>query len=154
MTLKIQQFPSTGATLRALVLVAATLIPCLIAGGVEAATGCPNTPRGAPGPYKVTFAVGSAKVAADDSKTLDEVASYAKARFAKVCLLGRADKQGNEQSNLALSVRRAEAVAAALQKRGVPAKRITVVGKGEAYGAWFNTLQSQADRTVDITLSQ
>ena len=154
MTLKMQRFCSAGAISRALVVAAVALAACLLAGGAEAATGCPNTGRGAPGPYKVAFATGSAKISADNAKTLDEVASYAKARFAKVCLLGRADKQGAEQANHALSVRRAEAVSAALQKRGVAANRITVVGKGEAYGDWFTSLQSQADRTVDITLSQ
>jgi hypothetical protein len=134
--------------------VAAAAIVCFLGGTALAATGCPNTGKGAPGPYKVAFAVGSAKISADNNKALDDAAKFAKARFAKVCLLGRADKQGNDQMNLALSVRRAEAVATALQKRGVPAKSITVVGRGEAYGDWFNTLQSQADRTVDITLSQ
>jgi outer membrane protein OmpA-like peptidoglycan-associated protein len=120
----------------------------------EAATGCPNTHRGEPGPFKVEFAVGSATIGAANTKTLDEVAGYAKSRYLKVCLLGRADKQGNQKANYDLSVRRAQAVAAALRKRGVTGKSITVLGAGEAYGDWLNILnQSQADRAVDITLS-
>ncbi len=48
-----------------------------------------------------------------------------------------------------------EVVAAALRKRGVNAKNITVLGIGEAYGDWLNILnQSQADRAVDITLTK
>jgi outer membrane protein OmpA-like peptidoglycan-associated protein len=124
-------------------------------GAAMAATTCPKTPAGAPGPYKVDFAVGSAKIRPENAKTLDEVANFNKTRYSRLCLAGRADKQGNDKANLALSVRRAEAVAAALQKRGVSPKDITVVGRGEAYGDWVNALnQSQADRAVDITLSQ
>jgi OOP family OmpA-OmpF porin len=128
--------------------------PGMIAAA-EAATGCPNTSRGAPGPYKVEFTVGSTKIDEANAKALDDVAGFAKARYMKVCLLGRADKQGNQKANADLAVRRAEAVAAALRKRGVNAKSITVVGRGEAFGDWLNALnQSQADRAVDITLSQ
>lgn len=120
-----------------------------------AVTDCPNTGRGAPGPYKVEFAAGSTKIAAANTKTLDEVANYAKARYAKVCLLGRADQQGNERANVDLSVRRAEAVAKALEKRGVSAKSITVVGRGAAFADRLKIVNhSQADRAVDITLSQ
>ncbi|HEX3500330.1 MAG TPA: OmpA family protein [Stellaceae bacterium] len=122
-------------------------------GTAEALTGCPNTGRGESGPYKIEFAVGRWAIAPANNKTLDEVAGLVKARYLKVCLLGRADKQGNQKANYDLSVRRAEAVAAALRKRGVAAKNITVLGAGEAYGDWLNILnQSQADRAVDITL--
>jgi outer membrane protein OmpA-like peptidoglycan-associated protein len=146
---------SRRSTTRAAAIAAAMLGLLAVGGAAEAATNCPNTPQGAPGPYKVDFAVGSARIADANTKTLDEVANFAKTRYAKVCLLGRADKQGSQQANAALSVRRAEAVAAALRKRGVSAKSITVVGHGEAYGDWLNILnQSQADHAVDITLSQ
>src|SRR5712692_3918428 len=125
------------------------------AGTADATTGCPNTRTGDPGPYKIQFAVGSTAIDAANAKALDEVAGFIKSRYMRACLLGRADKQGNQKANYDLSLRRAEAVAAALRKRGVNAKNITVVGAGEAYGDWLNILnQSQADRTVDITLSK
>jgi outer membrane protein OmpA-like peptidoglycan-associated protein len=41
-------------------------------------------------------------------------------------------RPGSEQYNLALSLRRAEAVKAAMIKQGVPASLIVVVGKGES----------------------
>ena len=44
---------------------------------------------------------------------------------------------------------------AALRKRKVNPKSITIVGAGEAYGDWLNILnQSQADRAVEIILSR
>jgi outer membrane protein OmpA-like peptidoglycan-associated protein len=145
--------------MRSIVVWLAAAIALAVAGfggaAAEAATGCPNTGKGAPGPYKVAFPVGSAKIGAANAKALDDVAKFAKARYSKVCLLGRADQQGNQRSNFDLSVRRAEAVASALEKRGVNPNSITVVGRGEAYGDWFTVVsKSQADRTVDITLSQ
>jgi outer membrane protein OmpA-like peptidoglycan-associated protein len=142
-------------TPRTLSAAAAAMLGVLaLTGAATAATTCPKTPAGAPGPYKVEFPTGSSKIGPENTKTLDEVANFNKTRFSRLCLLGRADKKGNDKANLALSVRRAEAVAAALQKRGVSPKDITVVGRGEPYGAWFGGLSSQADRAVDITLSQ
>jgi|SRR4051794_21921526 OOP family OmpA-OmpF porin len=138
-------------TIAAAIAVAAATLP----GTAGAVTGCPNTGRGEQGPYKVEFAVGRSAIAAANNKTLDEVAGLAKARYLKVCLLGRADKQGSQKTNYDLSVRRAQAVSAALRKRGVNAKSITVVGAGEAYGDWLNILnKSQADRAVEIILSR
>jgi outer membrane protein OmpA-like peptidoglycan-associated protein len=140
----------TSLWITAAIALAALALP----GTAGAMSGCPNTGRGESGPYKIEFAVGSAAIGPANTKTLDDVAALIKARYLKVCLLGRADKQGNQKANYDLSLRRSNAVAAALRKRGVKAKSITVIGAGEAYGDWLNILnQSQADRAVDITLS-
>jgi outer membrane protein OmpA-like peptidoglycan-associated protein len=46
-------------------------------------------------------------------------------------------------------------VAAALEREGVPAKYITVVGKGETYGDWLKLFEdNQQDRSVKITLTK
>jgi outer membrane protein OmpA-like peptidoglycan-associated protein len=141
--------------LASLSIAAAIALAVMLPGTAGAVTGCPNTGRGESGPYKIEFAVGRSAVTPAQSKTLDDVAELARSRYLKVCLLGRADKQGNQKSNYDLSVRRAEAVAAALRKRKVNPKSITVVGAGEAYGDWLNILnQSQADRAVEIILSR
>ncbi len=142
------KFASFG--IAAAIALAAMALP----GTAGAMSGCPNTGRGESGPYKIEFAVGSSAIGPANTKTLDDVAGLIKSRYLKVCLLGRADKQGNQKANYDLSLRRSNAVAAALRKRGVNPKNITVIGAGEAYGDWLNILnQSQADRAVDITLS-
>lgn len=47
-------------------------------------------------------------------------------------LTGHSDHSGPDKYNMALSVRRANAVRNALIKSGIPADQITVVGRGEA----------------------
>ena len=131
---------------------AVTLAP----GNAWAVGECRAQSPGVPGPSYVYFEVGSTKLDAKAKQDVKEVADRVKAMYIRtVCLLGSADKQGNEKSNFKLSVKRAEAVAAALEKEGVPAKAITVVGKGETYGDWMKVFEdNQQDRSVKITLTK
>jgi OmpA family len=128
----------------------------LAASAAQAATDCPAQSPGVPGPFLVYFAVGSTRIDATGLAQIREAAARAKALYIrKVCLRGKADKQGNAQANFALSVRRAEAVAAALIRNGVDAGTVSVVGKGEAYGDSLTFLQnSQDDRSVRISLTR
>src|SRR5258708_4877896 len=103
------------------------------AGTADALTGCPNTRIGQPGPYKIEFAVGSTAIDAANAKTLDEVAGFIKSRYMRACLLGRADKQGNQKSNYHLSVRPAQAGAAALRQRRLKANKHTLLGLGRSF---------------------
>lgn len=48
-----------------------------------------------------------------------------------VHVIGHSDRIGNRQANLRLSTRRAEAVRGYLVEHGVPADRITAVGRGD-----------------------
>ena len=47
-------------------------------------------------------------------------------------LTGHTDRSGSEQYNMALSLRRAEAVKANMIRQGIPANAIVVIGKGES----------------------
>jgi len=122
----------------------------------RAATDCPGQSPGVPGPFLIYFAVGSTKIDAAGLATIRDAADRAKALYIRrVCVRGKADKQGNAQANFALSVRRAEAVAAALVADGVDAGTVIVIGKGEAYGDSMTFLQnSQEDRSVRVTLTK
>jgi outer membrane protein OmpA-like peptidoglycan-associated protein len=134
-----------------LAMVVALALP---AAGWAADVGCAtNKAGGTPGPYKIEFAVGSTAITPANAKTLDEAAYNAKSRYSKVCLVGRADQQGDKQANYKLSIRRAEVVKAALVKRGVAGKDITVVGKGAALEDQLRIAsESQSDRSVEISL--
>jgi outer membrane protein OmpA-like peptidoglycan-associated protein len=144
-----------GLRLMVVAMAAAVLLP-LVGGSAWAVGECRAQSPGVPGPSYVYFAVGSSKLDAKAKQDLKEVADRVKAMYIRtVCLLGSADKQGNERSNFSLSVKRAEAVAAALEREGVSAKYITVVGKGETYGDWLKVFEdNQQDRSVKITLTK
>jgi outer membrane protein OmpA-like peptidoglycan-associated protein len=65
--------------------------------------------------------------------TIQQAANQFKTRGnARITATGHADKSGPENYNMALSLRRANAVKDALVREGVPATAISVVGRGEA----------------------
>jgi outer membrane protein OmpA-like peptidoglycan-associated protein len=94
-------------------------------------------PTGQPAMSKKSFIVffdfDKSNITAEAQKTINNAAATAKSgNAAQVTLTGHTDRSGSEQYNLALSLRRAEAVKAAMIKQGVPASLIVVVGKGES----------------------
>jgi len=143
-------------SLRLLSVFIAAAVVAVFATDARAATKCPSQPPSVPGPYYVFFDVGSTKINDAGMKEIKEAAQRAKAMYlTRVCMLGKADKQGDEKANAALSVKRAQAVADALVKQGVNPKYIIVVGKGEPYGDWLKLFEdNQNDRTVKITLAK
>src|SRR5262245_34223164 len=139
-----------------LIAVIAAVALSLPLASARAVRECKAQSPGVRGPSYVYFAVGSTKLDDTAKAEIKEVAGRVKAMYIRtVCLLGSADKQGDKKSNFKLSVKRAEAVAAALEKEGVAAKYITVVGKGETYGDWVKIFEdNQQDRSVKITLTK
>jgi len=73
----------------------------------------------------------------------------------KVRIEGHTDSIGSDSYNEALSQRRAEAVASALQSRGVPAMRIQAVGRGKSAPVAGNDTSAgrQQNRRVEIIFS-
>jgi len=139
-----------------LIAVIAAVALSLPIASARAVGECRAQSPGVPGPSYVYFEVGSTKLDAKAKQDIKEVADRVKAMYIRtVCLLGSADKQGDKASNFKLSVKRAEAVAAALEKEGVAAKYIAVVGKGETYGDSLKLFEdNQQDRSVKITLTK
>ena len=89
--------------------------------------------------------------------TIQQAASAFKTRgSAQITATGHTDTSGSEAYNMALSLRRANAVKDALVKLGVPAAAITTVGRGEA-GLLVQTgdgVREPQNRRVEITIPQ
>jgi OOP family OmpA-OmpF porin len=81
----------------------------------------------------VNFDTGKATIKADSDKTLDDAAAALKAAPSlKIEVGGHTDNVGAPQANEKLSAERAQAVLAALTKRGVAASRLTAKGYGQS----------------------
>ncbi len=80
------------------------------------------------------FAFGKSSLAdlSDEGRReLDALAAGLNARpYEVVHVIGHSDRIGNDKANLELSTRRAAAVRAYLVQQGVPADKITAVGRG------------------------
>ncbi len=107
-------------------------------GAVAAA---PMAPPPAPPPpaatakksFIVFFDFDKSNITSQAQTTINDAVAAAKAgNSARVTLTGHTDRSGSEQYNMALSLRRAEAVKANMIKQGIPASAIVVIGKGES----------------------
>ncbi len=83
--------------------------------------------------FLVFFDFDRSNITADAQKVITEAAAAAKAgNVSRIQLTGHTDRSGSDQYNLALSVRRGEAVKQALIRQGIPAASIAVIGRGES----------------------
>ncbi|MDP1922830.1 MAG: OmpA family protein [Myxococcales bacterium] len=83
--------------------------------------------------HGVRFGYDTAKVLPDSEPLLERLAAGLRDDGSpKAIIEGHTSSEGAEQYNLELSRRRAEAVVAELVKRGLDAKQLTAVGRGEA----------------------
>jgi len=83
--------------------------------------------------YMVFFDWDRADLSAQALSTIQQAAGAFKTKgSARITATGHADKSGPENYNMALSLRRANAVKDALVRDGVPAASIAVVGRGES----------------------
>jgi hypothetical protein len=139
------------------ILLIATLTVALfgVTPGAYAIVNCPNPEPGLPATF-VYFDIGSTQINAEGMAKIEDAVKRIKDLYIrKVCLTGKADKQGNAAANMDLSIRRADAVANALIHKGVNAQIISISGKGEAYGDWITMFQnSPQDRSVRIVLTR
>lgn len=103
----------------------------------------------------VFFDFDSALVPESSSQTLASVVEYTKVcAWKRLVVTGHTDRSGSDGYNNALSVRRAQAVAAQLGAIGVPAGVLEVSGRGEAEPK-VQTLDGErnpTNRRVEITV--
>jgi outer membrane protein OmpA-like peptidoglycan-associated protein len=105
---------------------------------------------------EILFDFAKADIKPAFAPTLDKLAGVLRKydrSFATV--VGHTDSIGSEAYNQALSLRRAEAVVDALVARGVPASRLSAVGRGESEPRADNTTEAgrQLNRRVEIFVS-
>ncbi|VWC66022.1 membrane protein [Burkholderia lata] len=103
------------------------------------------------------FATGQATLAPTARASLDKLLGERDDRtYSQVTVTGYTDSVGGDQYNLALSKRRAEAVAGYLKSHGLKAETLTVTGRGKADPVASNeTAEGRtSNRRVDITLQR
>lgn len=104
----------------------------------------------------ILFDSGSARIAAASSSAIDELTTYlSRCPEATVNVEGHTDADGDADTNLALSVARAEAVVNALILGGVAPDRLYAVGYGESLPVASNETRAgkQANRRIAFTLA-
>jgi outer membrane protein OmpA-like peptidoglycan-associated protein/outer membrane murein-binding lipoprotein Lpp len=104
----------------------------------------------------VLFSTGKSTLQAGAHLQLEHLAQYLKAHpKERVLIEGNTDSTGSAEKNQELSAARAQAVAQALQLRGVPPTQYQTIGLGEAYpvASNDNVAGRQQNRRVDIVFS-
>ena len=102
----------------------------------------PPAPQAAPPPppappaiqrsFLVFFDFDRSNITQEADRVIREAASNAKrGNVSRINVTGHADRSGPDRYNMALSLRRADAVKAVLVREGIPADQIAVVGRGE-----------------------
>ncbi|WP_421707650.1 OmpA family protein [Algihabitans sp.] len=112
-------------------------------------------PMGAPEPYIVFFSFDSAQIDAGGMNTVDDaVATAQQMGIINFSVTGHADRSGSEAYNLALSLRRANAVRDALIARGILSQNISFAGRGETEPAVATPdgVREPANRRVEIVI--
>ena len=108
------------------------LASVMVKFGAAAAPPPPPPPPVAPPSFMVFFDWDRSNLSAQALATIHQAADAFRAKGnARITATGHTDTSGPEAYNMALSLRRANAVKDALVRDGVPAQAITVIGMGE-----------------------
>jgi outer membrane protein OmpA-like peptidoglycan-associated protein len=99
---------------------------------VPAAAVTPPPPPAIQRSYLVFFDFDKSDITPEASRVIQQAAANAKSGgVSRIQATGHTDRAGTESYNMALSIRRANAVKGALVRQGIPENEIVVIGKGE-----------------------
>ena len=104
----------------------------------------------------VLFDTGKATLKPGADLAMNRLTTYLSANpQTKVLIEGHTDSRGSEEYNQELSERRASAVAAALESKGIPANQVQISGRGKGYPVASNDTPEgrQQNRRVEIVFS-
>ena len=118
--------------MRILLLSAATAALLAPAAMAQPTDGADAPIMEAPGKYLVFFPWDKATLTTDDQRIVAQAAEeFRRTGSARIDVTGFTDTSGSAEYNLRLSERRAQMVAAELERLGVPATDLVVIGRGE-----------------------
>ncbi len=104
----------------------------------------------------VLFETDSDELKPGAERSMDQLAAFLEEHPERRLMIeGHTDSRGTEAHNRDLSERRAEAVAEALEERGIPDGRLQPVGLGEGYPVASNASSAgrQQNRRVEVVIS-
>ncbi len=99
----------------------------------EEIAACEDALKGLLTSAKIKFTTGSAVISTKSNALLDKIAAAAATCPGRLSVDGHTDSDGDEQANLDLSQRRAEATRLALIKREIAPNRLVAKGYGETH---------------------
>jgi OOP family OmpA-OmpF porin len=111
---------------------AVVVVPAPVPAAAPAAAAPAPAPAAGPRAFTVFFDFDKSNITADADRVLVQAAESAKSgEFTRIRATGHTDTMGPPRYNMALSIRRANAVRDVLVREGIPATQIVVVGRGE-----------------------
>lgn len=105
--------------------------------------------------YIIYFGWDSARIDAAGLKVVDEASAEAKTTgTSRLTIVGHADRSGTPEYNTRLSLRRADAVRAALAAKGIASERLSVTALGETEPAvpTADGVREARNRRVELTI--
>jgi OOP family OmpA-OmpF porin len=126
-----------------------------LTGPVAQAAPAPVTAPIAAKNYIIYFAWDSARMDAAGMRVVDEAAVEAKTTgTSRLTIVGHADRSGTPEYNTRLSLRRADAVRAALAAKGIASERLSVTALGETEPAvpTADGVREARNRRVELTI--
>lgn len=103
--------------------------------------------------YTLYFQFGSEDLTPESSRVLDTLLSEVGTReAAEIILVGHSDNPGTPEANLALSMRRAEAIRNVVIQRGVAPGIVSATGVGDTDPEVNSDVEEERNRRVEITI--